>query len=25
VIDSLEGFDFGVNCGEDLVVELELL
>ena len=25
VIDSLEGFDFGVNCGEDLVVDLELL
>ena len=25
VIDSLEGFDFGVNCGEDLVVELDLL
>ena len=25
VIESLEGFDFGVNCGEDLVVDLELL
>ncbi|MEY4538971.1 MAG: hypothetical protein RLZZ306_728 [Bacteroidota bacterium] len=25
VIDSLEGFDFGVNCGKDLVVKLELL
>ncbi len=25
IIDSLEGFDFGVNCGEDLKVELELL
>lgn len=25
VIESLEGFDFGVNCGEDLVVELNLL
>jgi D-alanine-D-alanine ligase len=24
-IDSLESFDFGVNCGEDLVVELDLL
>jgi D-alanine-D-alanine ligase len=25
IIDSLEGFNFGVNCGEDLVVELDLL
>lgn len=25
VINSLEGFDFGVNCGDDLVVELNLL
>jgi D-alanine-D-alanine ligase len=25
VIESLEGFDFGVNCGEDLVVDLNLL
>ncbi len=25
VIDSLEGFDFGVNCGEDLVVDLPIL
>ena len=25
VIDSLEGFDFGVNCGGDLVVNLNLL
>jgi D-alanine-D-alanine ligase len=25
VIDSLEGFDFGVNCGEDLVIDLNLL
>jgi D-alanine-D-alanine ligase len=25
VIDSLENFDFGVNCGEDLVVDLDLL
>jgi D-alanine-D-alanine ligase len=25
VIDSFEGFDFGVNCGEDLVVDLDLL
>lgn len=24
-INSLEGFDFGVNCGEDLVVNLDLL
>ncbi len=25
VIDSLKDFDFGVNCGEDLTVELDLL
>lgn len=25
VIESLEGFDFGVNCGEDLVIDLDLL
>ena len=25
IINSLKGFDFGVNCGEDLVVDLELL
>ena len=25
VIDSLEGFDFGVNCGADLKIDLELL
>jgi D-alanine-D-alanine ligase len=25
VIDSLENFDFGVNCGEDLVVDLPIL
>lgn len=25
IIDALTGFDFGVNCGEDLVVDLELL
>lgn len=24
-IDSLEGFDFGVNCGNDLVIDLHLL
>ncbi len=25
VIASLEGFDFGVNCGEDLMIDLNLL
>ena len=25
VIESLEGFDFGVNCGEDLMVNLDLV
>ena len=24
-IDSLKGFDFGVNCGNDLVIDLDLL
>jgi len=25
VIDSLKGFDFGVNCGKDLMINLDLL
>lgn len=25
ILDSLDGFDFGVNCGEDLTIELDLL